>query len=301
MPRKTRFPDDDQPRRRIDPREARQILASLSDEDKTVMGYLWTLRYLRTAQIHQLSYSSRSLQWVRQRLDTLRLRRVVNRVKVKDGRRSWAVWYLDEVGLMGAQEQEGIPEDQRVGIREYTSSAMYAAHHADAADMYIQLQCDGMLFEWVSMKERYTYEYRGASGKQFKGYLMADGSARFPVGHDVNGRWVQSGTWTYFLELDTGSMRHKQMQVKFDRYVHFYTAHYGDRGAWPGDVVAVEHWLLVIVRSQERAENLQRLIDDRGLPGEAILLDQVSTVINALPDRWRERVASRKERRNQRS
>lgn len=295
MPRKTLPPDDaDKPRRRIDPRDARQILASLSPEEKLLLNHLWLLRYLRTAQIRQLCFAARPEQWVRQRLDSLRLRGVVNRVKVQEGRRSWAYWYLDAVGLMGAQEQAGIPEDKHIGIREHTSSGMYAVHYADAADLFIRLDRDGIPFEWVPMKERYAYEYFEDHGKKVQGYLMADGSVRIPVGHETNGRFVQTGTWTYFLELDTGSMRHKQMEVKFDRYFRFYADRYGQFGAWHGDVAALEHWLLVVVRSKERAENLNRLIDDRMLPGEAILLDQVSETLSTLPDWWSRWVAGRK-------
>jgi hypothetical protein len=299
MPRKKLSPDDaDQPRRRIDPREARQILASLSPEERKLLGYLWLLRYLRTAQIHELCFDGRSEQWVRQRLDGLRLRGVVNRVKVQDGRRSWAYWYLDEVGLMGAQEQEGIPEDQHIRIRDYTSSAMYAVHYADAADVYIRIHRDRANFEWVSMRERYTYKYHDNCGETIHEYLMADGSARIPIGYHANGRWIEAGFWTYFIELDTGSMTHRQMEAKFDRYVRFYADHYGQYGQfgqWRGDVADLEHWLLVVVRSKDRAENLQRLIDDRMLPGEAILLDQVSNTLSSLPGWWKKWVARRKE------
>lgn len=296
MPRKKNHGDDaKKPRRRLDPIEIRQILASLSPEDVKLLSYLWLLRYLRTAQIHELCYTGRSVQWVRQRLDALRLRRVVNRVKKQSGRSSWAFWYLNQVGLQGAQEQVGIPEHKQVGIRQYTGSAMYSEHHADAADVYIELSRYLTEFNWMAMHHRYGYQFRDQFGNRVDGYLMADGSVQIPAGFTSGEQLITTGKWwTFFLELDTGKMDHPQMVEKFRRYSHFYGHTYESRG-WTGEEQNLFHWLVVVCRSAERAINIQALIDASRLPGWAVTLDQVSLAVGAaLPQWWYQQAEARK-------
>lgn len=287
--------------KKVPPHIAGQALANLTPVDVELLLRLYDLRYVRTATLARLLYPDRSDMWVWQRLRELSLRGLIANLRVREGRSFYAYWHLDEVGLRAAEELQGIPPEERTAIRDWRVSATYARHFADAADFYAAVASQSWLgFTWLNHRTAYEYGTRtDHRGREVPALLHPDATILLT--------WMlsdhsQQGTWTFYVEIDRSSMPLKIMGEKFDKYVGRFTqlmpwdAKYKSNsyanGKWKGNL-DVGHYLLILCRSEARAQNLQRLIDERRLPGCAVATREHALLMlsGELPRWWRERIS----------
>lgn len=282
--------------RRVTHAQARQAAANLTVIDSLLLHLLFRLRYLRTTQVRRLVYPDRAPMYVWQRLNVLHHRGLIDNVKIRDGSSTVALWHLDRLGLILAEDLDGIPEEARTPLRDYTVSSMYARHYSETAEIYIAL-CNGVhvdYWRWSNQRERYQYgeefePYRNGSRLRPQ-YLQPDATVHMATGYDTETGWVPEGWNTFYLELDRSTMSLGVMSEKFGKYRRWFAKLAG--GDWRPTNLG--HYLLVVCPSKQRAANLQELLNERNLPACAVTPEQaLPMLIHELEAWWLERLASR--------
>ncbi|HWI50742.1 MAG TPA: replication-relaxation family protein [Symbiobacteriaceae bacterium] len=303
-------------RKRLTPEQEQQVLANLNDVDNTLLMRLYDLRYLRTDQVHALVYTGRKKEYVWQRLNELHRRQLIGNLKIRQGRSTIALWHLDRLGLEVTEDMLGVPPEERLPPKEHKVSAKYARHFVEAADIYVALQKrlgNSGAWEWLNHRTRYQYGSVEIPAKKGGGHrplwLIPDGTISLDYGREVSGKWTRQGTWTTYLELDRSTMRLAIMGEKFDKYVE-WLAQQVSYGIWDGRD-DIDHYILVVCPSSQRAANLQALLDERRLPGRAVTQDRAMDMLcGGLSSWWasavkavhdREQEAARAEERRRRA
>lgn len=274
-------------RKRPRPHEARQALANLGETDSRLLTLLLDLRYLRTAQVKALVYPQRKQMYVWQRLNDLQRRGLIANVKIRDGKSSMAYWHVDDLGLRAAEELAGVPEEARTSISEHTVSATFARHYADAAELYVILSQQLPEGAWRWLNHRMQYEYdrvKNAKGVTRPLWLKPDATVQVDYGQTVDDKWQRLGEWTNYVELDRSTMSLTVMAQKLDKYVKWF-GKLTQSGEWYGGI-DIGHYILIICPSQARATNLQRLLNQRNLPGRAVTLGEAAGMVCGGLNHW---------------
>lgn len=279
------------PRKRLTPQQEQQVLANLGEVDNTLLMRLYDLRYLRTDQVNALVYPKKPKTYVWQRLNELHNRGLIGNLKIREGRSTIALWHLAKLGLEATEDMLGVPPEDRLPPKEHKVSAKYARHFVEAADVFVDLskEMKGIdAWEWLNHRQRYQYGAEEIPAKRGGGqkplWLIPDATIRLDYGRTVAGRWTREGTWTIYLEVDRSTMKLATMGEKFDKYL----ALLGRDTAplpWTGRA-DVDRYILVLCPSQQRATNLQALLDERKLPGRAVPKEQAVKMLTGELASW---------------
>jgi hypothetical protein len=225
-------------------------LMRLTPHDRTLVEVLHELRFLTGAQVRQVCYPALALRSASRRLSVLRRRGVLECVSHRTFRDRRAFWGLAPLGRAAAGALLSIPP-------EWPRAAAVAALQMDHLVATNQIFCD-------LCRER----HRGHLGP-FRWF----GSHRthIDLGHThlipdavILVASPEREWWSYFLELDRGTMAREALLGKFERYSLMYriAAERGDDPVWES---RRSSWILIACPDNARAVDAAHLAVQRGL------------------------------------
>jgi hypothetical protein len=225
-------------------------LMRLTPRDRVLVEVLHELRFLTGTQARQVCYPAIAMRSASRRLGVLRRRGVLECVSHRTFQDRRAFWGLAPLGRAAAAALLDIPPD-------WPRAAAVAALQMDHLVATNQIFCDlcrehhsGHLgpFRWFGSHR--THVDLGHT------HLVPDAVILVA---SPEGEW-----WSYFLELDRGTMAREALAEKFERYSLMYrmAAERGDDPAWEA---RRSSWILVACPDSARAGDAARIAAQRGL------------------------------------
>lgn len=196
------------------------LVRQLTERDAALLCQLAVCRYLRTEQVHTLYFPNATLDRASQRLRELAARGLVRSIRyAHDGVQRFAYWHLTSLGLTVCEAlipPEVIPFKRARDIR---LRPHFLPHCVDVAEVRIQLE---LLAKAGRMRD-YTYRTAGLARIEIDrgGHVeRATPDALIGIQTKWPGVW-----WSFWLEIDEGTMTRRAMAGKAKRIYRLLAAH----------------------------------------------------------------------------
>lgn len=213
-------------------------LLRVTPRDRALIEVLNELRYLTTPQIQQVCYPSASCQTTSHRLTTLRRRRVLTCLTHRTFEDRRAFWTLAPLGRAVAGSLAGAPPD---AARACALAAVQMDHQIATNQIFCDLCVQGRAgrlgpFRWFGSHH--------ASLDLGETRVVPD-AVILAVASD-------GGVWSYYLELDQGTMGPAALAAKFRRYraLHQFAGLRRREPAWEAHATG---WVLFACPDARRA------------------------------------------------
>lgn len=270
------------------------VLSKLTPADKDLLRWLYTVRYAVTQQIHRRFFEDDNtqekvtLQNCRRRLWELGREGVVAGVTYARCHRAWV---LDKKGLLAAEELMRVAREKRVSPDDWSISSMYLAHTLEITEIAVQLEEARCSYRWHNSRRRLLWSLVfDQRGQATRSYLSPDATVEIQWGRREKGVWQNKGWWTIFLEVDMNTELRETIREKINRYAQALALR--QKEAIEADVAPADSYVLFACSHDNRAQDIQDMIDESKLRGAAVAvpLEQATQTILHIPDRVYEHV-----------
>jgi len=222
------------------------LVRQLTERDAALLCQLAVCRYLRTEQVRALYFPDATLDRTSQRLRELATRRLVRNVRyAHDGVRRFAYWHLTPLGLTACQTLMQAEEIPYRSERDIRLRPHFLPHCVDVAEVRIQLE---LLVRAGRMRD-YTFRTAGLARIQIdRGGRVerATPDALIAIQTKRPGVW-----WSFWLEIDEGTMTRRAMAGKAERIRRLLAAHdYKPDPAWSW--LGSRHVTVILICEEQR-------------------------------------------------